>query len=207
MPVKRRRRPYKSPVRAAAADETRARILDAGRELLSAGRGQPAFSLDAVARQAGVTRLTVYNQFESKRGLLEAIFDDSARRGGLMEIPWVFEAPDVREALRRFVTLFCRFWATHAKMVPRVAAVARLDEEIGQSLKPRTERRRQVLEKLIERTPVRGDRRTLVDVLFAVTGFEVFEALSAHGRSHAAVEAIVQQLVGDALERFGGKFR
>jgi len=33
-----------------------------------------------------VTRLTVYNQFGSRRGLLEAVFDNIARQGGLHEI-------------------------------------------------------------------------------------------------------------------------
>jgi AcrR family transcriptional regulator len=42
-----------------------------------------AFSLDAIAKAADVTRLTVYNQFGSRRGLLEAVFDDIARRGRL----------------------------------------------------------------------------------------------------------------------------
>ena len=89
MPVKRKRRPYRSDVRAAAADETRARIVAASHRLLSGGRDRPAFSIDAVAREAGVTRLTVYNQFESRRGLLEAVFYDMAMQGGLFEFPYV----------------------------------------------------------------------------------------------------------------------
>jgi len=204
MPVKRRSRPYRSTVRAAAADATRARIVAAGGALLSAGGAGAAFSLEAVARRAGVTRLTVYNQFESKRGLLEAIFDDTARRGGLYEVPRLFEEPDVHKALARFVTLFCRFWARHVRMFPKFAAVARLDAEIGESLRGRVERRRQVLTALLQKAPVSGDRQQLVDVLFAVTGFETFELLSVHGRSAADVESIMQKLATDALERFGG---
>src|SRR5713101_5406230 len=99
MPVKSAPRPYRSPRRAAAA-ETRARILAAARTLLGGGKDLPPFSLDGVARQAGVTRLTVYNQFESKRGLLEAVFDDMAQRGGLSELPAVFAEADANQALR-----------------------------------------------------------------------------------------------------------
>jgi AcrR family transcriptional regulator len=202
--VKKRSRRYSSSVRAAAADAKRARVLAAGWTLLNAGRGGAAFSLDAVARRAGVTRLTVYNQFKSKRGLLEAIFDDTGRRGGLHELAGIFEEPDVRKALERYVTIFCRFWAMHAQLFPRMSAVARLDPEIGESLGERVERRRHVLQKLTERSPGTADRQRLVDVLFAVTGFEVFDMLSVRGRSAAAVEAIMQQLAADALERFGG---
>ena len=89
MSVKRKRRPrrYRSELRDAAVDVTRTRIMQASRRLLTGGKDLPAFSLDAVAREAGVTRLTVYNQFESKRGLLEAVFDDIAERGGLFDDP------------------------------------------------------------------------------------------------------------------------
>src|SRR5437868_7766163 len=134
-------RTYKSDVRAAAADETRSRIWAAAKELLGAGKGAPAFSLDAVARQAGVARLTVYNQFESKRGLLEAMFDDLAQQGGLTELPAVFAETDVDQALRRFVAVFCRFWSKHGAVMPKFAAVTKMDDEIAASLKQRTERR------------------------------------------------------------------
>lgn len=201
--VKKRARRYRSPVRAAAADATRARIVAVGRMLLNAGRGGAAFSLDAVARRAGVTRLTVYNQFKSKRGLLEAIFDDTARRGGLHEVPGIFEEPDMRNALKRYVAIFCRFWAMHARLFPKLAAVARLDPEIAESLGQRVERRRHILQALVDRLPVKAERERLADVLFAVTGFEMFDVLSVHGRTPAAVEAIMQQLAADALERFG----
>jgi len=91
----------------------------------------------------------------------------------------------------------------HARVFPKMAAVARLDAEIAKSLGQRVERRRQVLHALVERSPTTADRQRLIDVLFAVTGFEVFDVLSVHGRDAAAVEAIMQQLTADALDRFG----
>src|SRR5882757_1842338 len=106
MPVKSGPRPYRSSLRAAIADETRTRIVAAARTLLGGGKDLPAFSVDGVARQAGVTRLTVYNQFESKRGLLEAVFDDMARQGGLSELATVFAQADANLALRQFVSVF-----------------------------------------------------------------------------------------------------
>ncbi|WP_404558819.1 TetR/AcrR family transcriptional regulator [Bradyrhizobium niftali] len=51
-------------------------------------------SLDAVAKAANVTRLTVYNQFGSRRGLLEAVFDDIARRGRLGRLDDAVDDPD-----------------------------------------------------------------------------------------------------------------
>lgn len=197
-------RPYSSPLRDAAADETRGRILAAARALLAGGKDLPAFSLDGVARQAGVTRLTVYNQFESKQGLLEAVFDDMAQRGGLHELIAVFAEADADQALRRFVSVFCRFWAAHYTVMAKFRAVTKLDDEIAASLHQRTERRRQALTVLVKRlAPDAGKTATdLVDVLFALTGFEMFEALSVRNRNTKAVEALVHSLAEQAVSQF-----
>ena len=202
MAVKTKRKPYRSEVREAAAVETRARIVDAARTLLGGGKGVPAFSLEAVAREAGVTRLTVYNAFESKGGLLEAVFDDMARQGGLFELPSLFAEPDTDKALTRLVSVFCRFWASHRKVLPKFSAVAKLDDEIAQSLRQRSERRRQLLTVLTGRIAPDQDQTDLVDVLFALTGFEMFDALSVGRRSDSAVEALIHELVDDTLKRF-----
>ncbi len=58
--------------RQATTSETRTRILAAARELLAAS-GAAGFSIEAVAQQADVARMTVYYQFGSKPGLLEMI--------------------------------------------------------------------------------------------------------------------------------------
>jgi AcrR family transcriptional regulator len=201
MPRKRATRSYHSPARAAAAARTRARIVAAATALLAAGA---PFSLEAVARQAGVTRLTVYNQFDSRRGLMEAVFDDLARRGGLFELPAAFADPDARRGLRLLVAAFCRFWATHRPMLPKFRAVIQADEQIAASLDQRAERRRQALAALVARLPqVRPrDRGDLVDVLFALTAFEMYEALCVRRRSARAVQALLQSLVEQTLERY-----
>lgn len=203
MPVKSSPRPYCSPRRAAAADETRARIVAAARILLG-DKNQSPFSLDAVAREAGVTRLTVYNQFESKQGLLEAVFDDIAKRGGLLELPAVFAETDADDALRRFVSVFCSFWATHRALMPRFQALIKLDDEVATSLKQRTERRRRALTVLVKRltADVEKANADLVDILFALTGFEMFEALAVRNRSAKSVEVLIQALVQEAVGRF-----
>ncbi|MBN8886993.1 MAG: TetR/AcrR family transcriptional regulator [Rudaea sp.] len=197
------RRPYHSAVRAEAADATRARIIEAARALLSGGSGKPAFSIDGVAREAGVTRLTVYNRFESRLGLLEAVFDDVAERGGLLtDLPAAFAESDPHAALHRLVAVFCRFWARHDALMPTFHAVTKIDEEIAASLSQRSERRRHGLGVLVARlVPNAGKARQadLVDVLFALTGFEMFEALSVRNRGAKAVEALIQTLVAEAV--------
>src|SRR5262249_35488233 len=73
-------RPYTPIQRQKAVDAGRERILTAARELLEVEDAE-RFSLEAVARRARVSRMTVYNQFESKAKLLEALFDSLAERG------------------------------------------------------------------------------------------------------------------------------
>src|SRR2546427_12681953 len=76
-------RPYRLGRRQPAAQRTRARVLRAARELLTARAGAEPFSVDAVARRAGVARMTVYHRFGSRRGLVEGLFDSFAAGGEL----------------------------------------------------------------------------------------------------------------------------
>ena len=107
-------RPYRLGQRQVATDETRARILTAARELLaaSASGGLTGFSIEAIARQADVVRMTVYYQFGSRPGLLEALFDDLVARGQIGEhLAAAFRRPDALQALAGFIAAFGHFWA------------------------------------------------------------------------------------------------
>src|SRR5260370_37702470 len=76
-------RRYRSPTRDASSGQTRARIVAAAAALLRSPEAIGGFSLGAVGKGAKGTRLAVYNQFGSRRALLEAVFDDRAERGGV----------------------------------------------------------------------------------------------------------------------------
>jgi AcrR family transcriptional regulator len=201
MAVKSKRRTYRSDVRAASVDEGRARMIEAGRKLLNGGKGMPAFSIDAVAREAGVTRATVYNQFESKHVLLAAIFDDIAQKGGLFELSQVFSEPNPEKALRRAVAIFAKFWGLHAQTMPKFTAFSQLDEEVATMLSERAERRRTLLTAIVARISSVRAPADLVDVLYALTGPEFYRLLAIHGRGAKAVEELVWQAVTDAIKR------
>src|SRR5687767_7230674 len=95
-------RPYRMARRQEATDETRIRIINAARELLASRDASARFSLDAVARRAGVARMTVYHQFGSLRGLLEGLLDSVALGGGIWDLPGAFQRADAVEALDQF---------------------------------------------------------------------------------------------------------
>src|SRR6185437_8894626 len=100
-------RPYRSGRRAVTARATRDRIIAAAVTVLSAADAGGRFSLEAVAQAAGVTRLTVYHQFGSRRALLESAFDMLATRGGLHRIRDAMTDRDPHAGLQHLVAIFC----------------------------------------------------------------------------------------------------
>ena len=78
-PVKAKRR-YDSTRRRAQAAATRADILDAAQRLFEQ-RGYAATTMEAIAAEAGVALKTVYVAFDTKSGLLRAVWNHLLRAG------------------------------------------------------------------------------------------------------------------------------
>src|SRR5579864_9089865 len=119
-------RPYRLGQRQAATEQTRTRIITAARELLIASDGFSGFSIDAVARQADVARMTVYHQFGSKIGLLEALCDSLASYGGMEQLASAFRRPEPLDALDEYITVFCRFYDSERLLARRLHGLAAL---------------------------------------------------------------------------------
>jgi len=205
------KRDYYSLKREMAAAKTNARIMSAAAKHLRSPRGMSSLSLESVATEAGVSRLTVYNQFGSRRGLLEAIFDDKARRGGLSRIPAAMAEPDPKVSLLRIVQIFCEFWYFHGKPLGRILAASVADPQLERGIRARNERRRKILAAIVARLDASGEvgsgiatsgtRDDVVDVLFVLTSHAIFSGLAIHGRSVEEVCRLVQALVLSALQR------
>lgn len=197
------KRNYVSPVRASAAAETRERIIAAGARLLRKDASIANFSLDVVAKAAGVTRLTVYNQFGSRRGLLEAVFDDIAREGGLFELTDVMAMADPRAALDRVVAIFCTFWS-HDPAIGGLNQAVATDPDFGDSLVERNERRRELLtalvSRIVEKPAAKHTVRDAVDMIFVLTSYPTFAALSPQ-RSTEEVCRLLQTACHAAVDR------
>jgi AcrR family transcriptional regulator len=137
--------------RQAAGDKTRARILSAARKLLLA-KNFSDFTMEAVARTADVSRLTVYHQFDSKTGLLEALYNYIARRGNREQLAAVFrQGGDPIKTLHDFILVFAQFWASDREVIRCLHALGAIDDEIGEGLRARNERRRKGLLVILER--------------------------------------------------------
>ena len=197
-------RPYRLGQRQVAIDETRARVIAAARELLvSADPGR--FSIDAVAQRADVSRATVYYQFRSKLGLLEALFDSVAAAGGMAGLPGAFGQPDPLVALDDFIAVFGRFWGSDRLLHRRLHGLAAVDPDLGAALQARQEWRRNGATALVGRlTDERKAPRAevapdVIDVLFTLTSFETFDSLAGPGKTPEAVVPLVQHLARAAL--------
>jgi AcrR family transcriptional regulator len=198
MPTRR----YVSSLRAVAAAEKRDRVIEAAARLLREDASIASFSLDAVAKAAGVTRLTVYHQFGSRRGLLEAVFDDIARQGGLAGIAEAMAMADPHAALDRLVEIFCAFWSSDPA-VGRLHEAMATDPEFAQALLERNERRRKTFNVLVRRaagkTASPRARQDAVDMLFALTSLAMFAMLSPD-RTVDEICALLKSACRNALE-------
>ncbi len=194
-------RHYVSSVRTAAAAAKRDRVIEAAARSLREDASIATFSLDAVAKAAGVTRLTVYHQFGSRRGLLEAVFDEIAGQGGLAQIADAMAMPDPRAALDRLVEIFCAFWSSDPA-VGRLHEAMATDPEFAQALIERNERRRTTIDVLIGRIAGKAAsaraRQDAVDMIFALTSFSMFAMLS-RDRSAGDVCKLIKSVCRGAL--------
>lgn len=184
-------RPYHLGQRQDQIDVSRRRVIAAARALLAEATSYAAFTVDAVAKRADVARATVYYQFESKTGLLEALCDALAEAGQMADLASAFRNPDPLEALRTFVACFGRFWAVDRLVMRRLRALAALDPEVGAVISGRDERRRSGLAVLVAR--LNEDQRLAVQtdlavrMLYTLTSFETFDALAAADQALTAV--------------------
>jgi AcrR family transcriptional regulator len=187
-------RSYVSPSRSRSTAETRANVLLAATEMLRRDGGIAVFSLDAVGKAAGVTRLTVYNQFGSRRGLLEAVMEDVSRRGGIARLGEVLAVTDPLEALDQLVEIFSTFWASDAA-IGRIFDAMAVDDEIAEALAPRFNAGRSVIAAIIERLlPAEPEsaRQDAADMIHALTDLPVYRSLCT-GRTIDQVRILLQK--------------
>ena len=198
-------RPYTLGQREITAEQTRSRIVSAAHDVLSTADGPAAFSMDLVARRASVARMTVYHQFESKAHLLEAVFDFVASRGQLAGLPAALAQREPLEALAGFIAIFGRFWASDRVVMRHLRGLAVLDDEFGEAVRIRNERRKKGLHVIVRRLhdvyghPPKKSFDELVDMLHALTNFETYDTLAGPSRTPAHVAPIINRVARAAL--------
>ena len=192
-------RSYQSERRSSATQETRSRILEAARSLLSRSGG-PAFTIDGVAELADVARMTIYHQFGSKPGLIAALSDDLASRGGIGRLPEAFTAPDPLTGIDILVQVFMHLWESESLVVQRLRVLSALDPEFT-DFEDRNQRRRQAIAVLLGRlTPPPADLDDKADLLTAMTSLESYETLTRGGRDADAAARLISAAIRRLLD-------
>jgi AcrR family transcriptional regulator len=193
-------RRYDMARRRAATAVTRAKILEATRSIVGGKGDLVGFSMEAVARKAGVARMTVYYQFHSREELLEALADHLARRGGMQRMREVFMEPDPERSLRRLVEVFVDFWATDRTALRRMRAMGVISPSRDTVALERDAWRREAVENVLARfgrtvgSPKLGGPAGLAAVLTTLTSFETFDSLCVDGASPEHVARLLGEL-------------
>jgi AcrR family transcriptional regulator len=183
-----------SPTRRELVKTTRNRILAAAARLLRE-RGANGFSMDVLAKEAGVARATVYEHFRSKRALLDELASTTTR--SLVLDNDSGQTDDPLTALRDMLGAVCRHWSAHddtirdlRTLVAATGATASLDG-LDESY----------LRCLVEAIAASGQLRArwsvddAVDALAVLTSHATFERLRRSGaRTPAQVETLLARL-------------
>jgi AcrR family transcriptional regulator len=175
-PVKR---PYHSPKRERQARQTREQIVGAARRLF-ARDGFAKTTVEAIAREAGVSAQTVYASVGSKRGIVLALLDRMEIEGGNEELRRELAATrDPRWQLRAIVR-FNRRLFERGRDVLDVVMATRADADVEAFGRAGEARRREGQARWVRAWAEAGvlrsdlDEGAAADVLWALTGPELY---------------------------------
>lgn len=131
------KRPYRSPLRAAQAANTRLAVIEAAARLFTE-RGYVATSIDAIAQAAGVGRATVFTSVGGKAALLKAAYDVAIvgddEPVALPERPWarrVRVEPDPRRMLALYAEMVTSVSDRVAGLYEAMRGAASADREVS----------------------------------------------------------------------------
>jgi AcrR family transcriptional regulator len=176
--------------RAEGVAATRDRILDAVLAVITEGRVHDA-SMEAIAKRAGVTRVTLYRTFGSKQALLEGFVLHTLAQARLDLVDAAHAEPDVRTAVRQVLLTNCRMFASLGGAMPFALELARSDRDMRAFIDATYHgRRHRAMETLAARILAEGasapgwTKARIADGLLVLSSYEAFQTLAHHrGRS------------------------
>jgi AcrR family transcriptional regulator len=178
--------------------------MDATRELLETG-GVDQANIQAIAKTAGVTRPTVYQQFGSHNELLLAVMNDALDRADVRTVRKALQAPDAAKATRSLMRGSTKFWDSEAKLFRRFKGLALMDDSVAAVDRMKEDVRRGHIQnlsaRLAEQEQLRPGitRKEAFERLYLLTSFEVYERLRATGHSVDAISARLVDLVDETV--------
>jgi AcrR family transcriptional regulator len=176
------KRRYVQRARAASSDATRRRILDAARRSLERGP-LGALKVDEVAREAGVSRSTVYLLYGSRAGLFDALGRHLRDEAGFDQLIAAFRLPDALQAMRESQRAAVRMYALMPELARGLFTLAAIDPDGVAAVSAIEDGRRPGMADLVARLDAQGDlrdgitRAEAVEMLTVITSFQAFDEL------------------------------
>lgn len=193
---------------AASRRETRSTVIEAAGRLFTV-HGYAATSVSAIATEAGVSAQTVYANFETKRGLLEALMrqrvSGEAPAPPFPVPPGESDPADPLEFLRRLAAGGRRLFERTSPIWPVVREAAASDRLIAEWWAGEMERRLQIARGYVERLPPGTLKPHLTpelaaDIFWTVASPETYEALVLRRRwTPEAFETWIAGAIADLL--------
>ena len=182
-------RTYRLGRRREAVDRTRSTILAAARDLVT--ELGPESSVGKVAERAGVSRITVYNQFGSKARLLEALTADARPTDARSAAE---HGPDALARLKSRISQACAIWAADPALYRQLQGHGSWGEDSG-------------VDRTLAEALAAGDRlrpgcsiKEAEDVIGILTSFQAFDRLHKDGRrSPSAVTEVLTRMASGVL--------
>lgn len=192
-------RKYEQRRRAAAAEGTRSRILEALEGRLREAPSEKV-SVEQVAQVARVSRSALYLIFGSRAGLFDALGAELLWRGGFERMVAAFEHEDPLEGLREGIRAGVDMYAANRQALRALFSMSALDEEaVGGAVQRMEDGRAGGMAFLAERLErqglLRADVEVAADLLWVLTSFDAFDLLFIRGRER---ERIAETLVTSA---------
>jgi AcrR family transcriptional regulator len=182
-----------SPTRRELVNATRNRILAAAARLMRE-RGAHGFSMDMLAKEAGVARATVYEHFRSKNALLYELASTTSRALTLDQNKHI---GDPLAALRDMLGAVCRHWSDCDESIRELRTLVAVtgSDAPTDAIDP------DYLRGLVEAIEASGQLRPrwsiddAVDALAVLTSHPTYERLRrSNARTPAQVETLLAKL-------------
>ena len=191
------KRSYNQKARAENSAETRRRIIEVTRDLLTRAPLE-SVSLPAIATEAEVARSTVYAIFGSREGLMVAVAEDLLDRGGFARIGQALRGPDVVRAFEISMDVAMELYSQEHEVGWALLSLSAVDRDASSAAARLNFGRREGMRKIAQRMHDQGVLRDDVtvdeaaDVLWLITSFETFGQLYRERR-------LTPQQVGERL--------
>lgn len=181
---------------------TREDVIAAARAVLSA-REPATWSMSSVADAAGVTRMTLYNQFGSRVKLVEAVLTEVVARDRMDRLVEGTSACVPGDALRSVIATTCRFWHSERHLLRRLFSDAYADADLSRLLARREGWRRDQFVTILERAGAElhpdVEPRSAADLLVAVTSFPTYDRLGAVANRPLHAAALLERCLTGVL--------